>query len=90
MATKTVRLGEELDHFVQQQVSEGRFENASEVVRAGVRLLQDYETRNARLREDQQKGLDDIRSGNVHEYDNADDLYQDIVSRGQARLNQES
>ncbi len=86
MATKTVRLGERLDHFVEQQVKTGRFENASEVVRAGVRLLQDYEVHNAKLRAELQTGLEDIEAGNVHEYDNADDLYQDIVSRGRERL----
>jgi putative addiction module CopG family antidote len=38
-----VSIGQNLEAFVDAQVKEGRFQNASEVVRAGLRLLQERE-----------------------------------------------
>lgn len=38
-----VSIGENLEAFIEAQVKEGRFQNASEVVRAGLRLLQEHE-----------------------------------------------
>lgn len=46
-----VTLGEHFGSFVDEQVREGRFRNASEVVVAGLRLLEDEETQRAALRE---------------------------------------
>ena len=51
MAKNTsVELGDEIAGFVKAQVRTGRYGSASEVVRAGLRLLQDEETRMAALR----------------------------------------
>jgi antitoxin ParD1/3/4 len=54
MPTRNVNLTEELDAFVASSVGSGRFENASEVMRAGLRSLerdnQMYEAKLARLR----------------------------------------
>jgi antitoxin ParD1/3/4 len=40
MPTRNVNLTQELDRFVLARVASGRFENASEVVRAGLRTLE--------------------------------------------------
>lgn len=40
MPTRNVNLTEELESFVRAQVENGRFENASEVVRAALRSLE--------------------------------------------------
>lgn len=54
MPTRNVNLTDELDQFVATKVKSGRFENASEVVRAGLRTLereeQQYEAKLAALR----------------------------------------
>ena len=36
-------LSPHLEHFVREQVESGRYNNASEVVRAGLRLLEDQQ-----------------------------------------------
>jgi antitoxin ParD1/3/4 len=52
--TRNVNLTEELDRFVLKKVKTGRYENASEVVRAALRTLereeQEYEAKLAVLR----------------------------------------
>jgi len=54
MPTRNVNLTDELDRFVAKKVKTGRYENASEVVRAGLRTLereeQQYEAKLAALR----------------------------------------
>jgi antitoxin ParD1/3/4 len=52
MARNTsVTLGEHFSHFVDEQIKDGRFSSVSEVVRAGLRLLEDAETKQRALRE---------------------------------------
>ena len=43
MSGMTISLTPELDGFVQRQVASGRFASSSEVIRAGLRLLEDQE-----------------------------------------------
>jgi antitoxin ParD1/3/4 len=54
MPTRNVNLTEELDKFILDRVESGRYENASEVVRAALRILErderQYETLLAALR----------------------------------------
>ena len=45
MPTRNVNLTDELDHFVATKVKSGRYENASEVVRAALRTLEREEQR---------------------------------------------
>jgi putative addiction module CopG family antidote len=43
-------LGEHFDDFIARQIAEGRYASASEVVRAGLRMLEDNEHKIAVLR----------------------------------------
>lgn len=54
----SVSLGSYFDNFVEAKVSQGRFKNVSEVIRAGLRLLEEEESRVAVLRNALQEGLD--------------------------------
>jgi len=60
MPTRNVNLTDELDRFVLKKVKSGRYENASEVVRAALRTLereeQEYETKLKALRTAIDKG----------------------------------
>lgn len=46
----SISLGEHFDVFISQQIDYGRYASASEVVRAGLRLLEDNEQKIATLR----------------------------------------
>ena len=58
MKNTSISLGNYFDKFVSSQVSAGRYKNVSEVIRAGLRLLEDEETKVVALRAAIQKGLD--------------------------------
>lgn len=46
----SVSLGNHFENFVDKKVAVGRFKNASEVIRAGLRLLEDEENKLAILK----------------------------------------
>lgn len=39
----SISLGEHFEEFVRERIAQGRYQNASEVVRAGLRLLEEHE-----------------------------------------------
>ncbi|MES9858978.1 MAG: type II toxin-antitoxin system ParD family antitoxin [Sedimenticola sp.] len=65
--------------FINDQVEHGRFGNKTEVVRAGLRLLEDYENKQKALRALVDEGLADIEAGRYKEYDSAESLLNDIM-----------
>lgn len=69
----SIILNGQLDVFVEQQVDSGNYASASEVIRAGLRLLEEREMQVQRLRAEIQKGLD---SGVVDNFDINDFLEQ--------------
>ena len=54
----SVTLGEHFDNFVVEKINEGRFQSVSEVVRAGLRKLEEDETKLHALRRKLQAGED--------------------------------
>jgi len=66
MKNTSISLGNYFDQFVSNQVSGGRYKNVSEVVRAGLRLLEDEESKAMALKSAIQKGVD---SGIAHDFD---------------------
>ncbi len=66
MKNTSVSLGNYFDEFVIGQVTVGRYKNVSEVIRAGLRLLEDQESRLIALKQAIQKGLESPRVENFN------------------------
>lgn len=62
----SVSLGDYFENFVDSKVSEGRFSSASEVIRAGLRLLEEEENKVLALKNAIQDG---IESGIAKDFD---------------------
>ena len=62
----SISIGQHFDQFIKHSISEGRYQNASEVVRAGLRLLEDQETKISALRSAISEGL---KSGVAHDFE---------------------
>ena len=62
----SISLGNHFDQFVQGRITEGRFKNVSEVIRAGLRLLEDEESKVIALKNAIKDGID---SGIAHDFD---------------------
>ncbi|WP_339707806.1 type II toxin-antitoxin system ParD family antitoxin [Algoriphagus aquimarinus] len=60
----SISLGNHFESFIEETISEGRFTNASEVVRAGLRLLEEEENRVIALRSAIKEGLESRRALN--------------------------
>ncbi len=62
----SISLGNHFENFIEDSVNGGRFNNASEVVRAGLRLLEEEENKIISLR----KAINDgIESGRAVDFD---------------------
>lgn len=64
MKNTSVSLGNYFDQFVSSQISAGRYKNVSEVIRAGLRLLEDEQIKVMALRAAIQEGLESPRVEN--------------------------
>ncbi|MDZ7898863.1 MAG: type II toxin-antitoxin system ParD family antitoxin [Arcicella sp.] len=64
MKNTSISLGNYFDQFVGSQVSVGRYKNVSEVIRAGLRLLEDEENKVITLKSAIQQGLNSPRVEN--------------------------
>ena len=62
----SVSLGEHFETFVESKIIQGRYKNTSEVIRAGLQLLEDEENRISILKKAIQEGLN---SGVVEDFD---------------------
>ena len=62
----SISLGNYFDQFVRSRINEGRYKNVSEVIRAGLRLLEEEETKVAALKSAIQEGID---SGIDYDFD---------------------
>ncbi len=79
----SITLGMHFDSFVKNSIAQGRFNNASEVVRAGLRLLEAEENRVMALKKAIQEGVD---SGVAHDFDSKENLKQLKAQRNNANL----
>ena len=80
MATRNVVLTDTQSDLVDRLVASGRFQNASEALRAGLRLLEREEAELGALRDRLTIGVEQARSGQF-----ADGAGEDAVRRAFAR-----
>ena len=88
-----VSLTPELEKMVTEKVSSGLYNSASEVVREGLRLLQDHDElrriRRDELRREIMLGVDQIRNGQYNVIDTEQDLVdlrQRVLSRAMSKV----
>jgi len=74
----SAELGENLEKVVIDLVENGRYNSKSEVLREGVRLVQEREARFRELDAKIQAGLDDVEAGRVYP---ADEVFERVRKR---------
>jgi antitoxin ParD1/3/4 len=77
----SVNLGEQLEAFITEAVSNGRYGSRSEVLREGVRLVQEREAKWARFDAEIQKGIDDADAGRSED---ADIVFERLIAKYRA------
>ena len=84
-----ISLPPELESFVNEKVSSGDYNSASEVVRAALRLLEDQDElrriRRAEVRREVMKGVAEIRTGDSITYKSAEALAEAVIRRAKTR-----
>ena len=87
MPTRNVNRTEHLDRFIEAGITSGRFSNASEVVREGLRLLEHREQEDkaklAWLRAAAKEGFDQLDRGEGIGFESMDDLAAYIDRMGE-------
>ncbi len=71
-------LGRHFEAFVQAQLASGRYNNASEVLRSALRLMEERERQLAALDTAIKRGIADINTNRVH---NAECMFDELDNR---------
>lgn len=79
----SAELGKTLENYIQKLVDTGRYGSKSEVLREGVRLIQDRETRLVALDASIMRGNADADAGRTHA---ADDVFGELRNRYNSML----
>ena len=87
---KSYVVGDRYEEFIAAQIETGRYNNASEVVRAGLRMLEDYETRLGETRQLVDAADAEIDAGKGIEIASADELTDQVVQRGMEKSSRAS
>lgn len=74
----SVTIGEHFSSFIDNKIEEGRFESTSEAVRAGLRLLEEEETKLAAIRSKLAVGKAQLNQG---EFVDGESFIKELISK---------
>lgn len=90
MPTRNVVLTDHQTALIERLVTSGRYQNASEVLREGLRLIERRDAQEAArleaLRAAIQMGLDDLEAGRYTDFDSFEDLETYLLATSEAAL----
>lgn len=93
MPTRNIVLTDEQSRLVERLVGSGRYQNASEVLREGLRLIETHEREvNARveaLSRAAEAGIADIKAGRYSQFDSTDALNNHLQALTEEALKKE-
>jgi antitoxin ParD1/3/4 len=74
-------LGAHFEKFIQAQLAGGRYNNASEVLRDALRMMEDRDKRRAEIDAAIEQSWQDYEAGRVH---NADEVFSELRQKYEA------
>lgn len=87
MATRNVVLTDHHEELIDDLVKRGKYQNASEVLRDGLRLIENREleekARLKALREAARVGIEDVEAGRIRDFTSTSELRQHLDSLAQ-------
>ena len=90
MPTRNVVLTDRQTALIERLVSTGRYQNASEVLREGLRLIEGRDAEEAArleaLRSAVRVGLDDLEAGRYRDFDGVEDMRNHLIARSEGAL----
>ena len=88
MPTRNINLTDTLDNLIEEEVASGRYQNASEVVRASLRMFEQRKREDAMRLEVLHRALavaiDEADRGEVERIDDIDSFVDDMVAQIEA------
>ncbi|MEY2758772.1 MAG: hypothetical protein RIR33_2550 [Pseudomonadota bacterium] len=81
MASTSMTLGPHWEEFIREEVASGRYASASEVIRAGLRELEERKEKLEKLRAHLDEGLAQVDRGESAEMPSTDELIREAKKR---------
>jgi antitoxin ParD1/3/4 len=80
----------EYEGFVEEQITQGEYHSAEEVVNDGLRVLQELKRREAEFRQEVQKGVDQLNRGEGLRFDKEGlrQFFDELQRRGRERYDE--
>ena len=88
MAKSTsITLGDHFDNFIAKKLGDGSYKNASELIREGLRKVEEEDLKLTALRKILDSGRKDLEEGRFKAYNSIDELRDDINQELEVRKN---